>query len=51
MPPCDKSALYCLAPVTSQEMTPPLLKNAEQAAEIIRGTWPTTTSPRNVSTA
>ena len=22
MPPCDKSALYCLAPVTSQVVTP-----------------------------
>ena len=26
MPPWDKSALYCLAPVTSQEVTPPLNK-------------------------
>ena len=51
MPPCDRSALYCLAPVTSQEATPPLLINAEQAAEIIRGTWPTTTPPCNVATA
>ena len=46
MPPCDRSALYCLAPVTSQEATPPLLINAEQAAEIIHGMWPTTTPPR-----
>ena len=42
MPPCDR---YCLAPVTLQEMTP-LLINAEQVAEIIRGTWATTTLPR-----
>ena len=43
MSPCDKSALHCLAPVTSQEATP-LLINAEQAAEIIHDTWSTTTA-------
>ena len=42
MPPCNKSTLYCLAPITSQEVTP------QQVAEIIHGMWPTTTAPRDL---
>ena len=33
-----------LAPSTMQSMTPPRLINAEHRHEIVRGTWPTTTS-------
>jgi len=51
MLPCGKSAEYCLAPVTSLLITPTLLKNAGQTAELMCGMWPTTATSCNMATA
>ena len=40
----ENAAENRLAPSTMQSMTPPRLINAEHRHEIVRGTWPTTTS-------
>ena len=40
----ENAAKNHLAPPTMQSMTPPRLINAEHRHEIVRGTWPTTTS-------
>jgi len=42
---------YCLTPVTSLSIRPPLLKNAEPTAEITHGMWPTTAPSCNIATA
>ena len=45
IPPWGRSLEYHLAPSMIQCMTPPRLINEEHMHEIVRGMWPTTSSP------
>ena len=44
VPPCTKSAEYCLGPVILHVLISPFLKNIEHIQLIFHGTWSTTSS-------